>query len=525
MLVFILTFLVSTSDALLTIHLQPNTDPIAFAARHRLNYTGRCVLDVCEFSGSMVARDPSIIAMEEQAPRERYKRHVLIADPLINRQWHLNVVGAIAPGGPTGKGITIGIVDDGLQHTHPEIASNYAAHHSYDFNDDDNDPSPGYAEDGHGTSAAAVAAAVKNNGHCGRGVAPEATLAGIRLIAAPVDDMTEAQALSWHSDSIRIYSNSWGPIDNGISMDRPGMAVRRLLALNPHGNIYVWAAGNGRQNHDNCAFDGYAASPYVNAIGAIGAMNNQRSWYSEGCSNLLAVTPSSGTPGYGIVTADLMGAAGYDPTECTQSFGGTSSAAPLAAGIIALLLEKRPSLTWRDVRHIIALGATPVDTDNGSWNLNSAGYRHSNDYGFGLLHIPELMHVLDTYRPVPAKQAQWVSDRIDVERAITRSGIQVVVDSSANITFIESVIVQISLSHSRRGTLTITVTSPEGVTSVLASPRPGDTEANYPSYDGWSFSSLRHWGESHATGNWTVNVLSPVSGGQVHWLVLAVFGH
>lgn len=55
-----------------------------------------------------------------------------------------------------------------------------------------------------------------------------------------------------------------------------------------------------------------------------------------------------------------MGGAGYDPTECTSNFGGTSSSAPLAAGIIALILEQRPDLTWRDVKHVIAKGSVPV---------------------------------------------------------------------------------------------------------------------------------------------------------------------
>lgn len=59
------------------------------------------------------------------------------------------------------------------------------------------------------------------------------------------------------------------------------------------GNIYVWAAGNGRENGDSCAFDGYASSIYVNPIGSINHLGEQ-SWYSEGCASLMAVTPSSG---------------------------------------------------------------------------------------------------------------------------------------------------------------------------------------------------------------------------------------
>ncbi len=82
---------------------------------------------------------------------------------------------------------------------------------------------------GHGTSAAAVALGVANNNHCGRGVAPRATVVGLKLISEPIDDITEAQALSMWPDYIDIYSNSWGPQDSGYGMDRPGMVVRRAI--------------------------------------------------------------------------------------------------------------------------------------------------------------------------------------------------------------------------------------------------------------------------------------------------------
>lgn len=137
---------------------------------------------------------------------KRYFRNG-ITDPLYPSQWHLNVVQYSDL--HTGKGVIIAIVDDGIQHTHPDLKPNYMPGMSYDFNGHDNDPTP-YRSDGHGTSAAGVALASKNY-VCGRGIAPEAGLAGIRLIAEPVYDYEEAQALSYKRDKIRIYSSSWGP--------------------------------------------------------------------------------------------------------------------------------------------------------------------------------------------------------------------------------------------------------------------------------------------------------------------------
>ena len=69
-------------------------------------------------------------------------------------------------------------------------------------------------------------------------------------------------------------------------------------------------------------------------------------WYSEACSSTLATTYSSGSSGERkVVTTDLH-------HTCTSTHTGTSASAPLAAGIVALILEVNPDLTWRDVQHI-----------------------------------------------------------------------------------------------------------------------------------------------------------------------------
>jgi len=131
-------------------------------------------------------------------------------DPLYMYQWHLHDnLFSVDCTEDSGKGVNIAIVDDGIQHTHPDISNNYSPTLSWDFNDNDADPAPSH-DDGHGTCCAGVAAAGRNN-ICGRGVAHEASIVGIRLIGKGVYDWQEAQALMHHNDVIRIYSNSWGP--------------------------------------------------------------------------------------------------------------------------------------------------------------------------------------------------------------------------------------------------------------------------------------------------------------------------
>jgi subtilisin-like proprotein convertase family protein len=263
---------------------------------------------------------------------------------------------------------------------------------------------------------------------------------------------------------------------------------------------------------------------YVNAIGAVD-YNGEQSWYSEGCSNLIAVAPSSGLFGKGITTGDLMGSAGYDPTECTDSFGGTSSAAPLATGIIALLLEKNPNLTWRDVKHVIAKGSTQINPQDASWHTNARGYHHSNKYGFGLLKVPLLLSTLKNYTLLSEKekQKQALSSIVHPRREDANSFI--INMTKTNMSFLEIAIVRIALTHPSRGDLEIRLISPEGTVNILADRRSGDRYADYPPSDGWTFSSLHFWGESSVDGLWEIQVDSGSSQkARVQWLMIGLFG-
>lgn len=98
---------------------------------------------------------------------------------------------------------------------------------------------------------------------------------------------------------------------------------------------------------DNCNCDGYVSSIYTLSIGSVSEQGDFP-WYGEQCASTMAVTYSSGAyTDQKIATIDLN-------DTCTMDHTGTSAAAPLASGIIALALEANPNLTWRDVQHLVA---------------------------------------------------------------------------------------------------------------------------------------------------------------------------
>ncbi|XP_010168765.1 LOW QUALITY PROTEIN: proprotein convertase subtilisin/kexin type 7-like, partial [Antrostomus carolinensis] len=121
----------------------------------------------------------------------------------------------------------------------------------------------------------------------------------IRVLDGPLTDSMEAIAFNKHYQINDIYSCSWGPDDDGKTVDGPhqlgkaalqhgGIAGRRGF-----GSIFVVASGNGGQHSDNCNYDGYANSIYTVTIGAVDETGSMP-FYAEECASMLAVTFSGG---------------------------------------------------------------------------------------------------------------------------------------------------------------------------------------------------------------------------------------
>ena len=132
--------------------------------------------------------------------------------------------------GYSGRGVSVSILDDGIQLDHPDLARNYDAHASTDINNHDDDPTPrDNGENKHGTRCAGEVAAIAGNDQCGVGIAFNASIGGVRMLDGPVSDSVEAAALGLNQDHIDIYSASWGPEDDGATFDGPGPLARKAF--------------------------------------------------------------------------------------------------------------------------------------------------------------------------------------------------------------------------------------------------------------------------------------------------------
>ncbi len=293
------------------------------------------------------------------------------ADPLANLQWHLLNTGQAVPAdtlpvagndlnvdglyrnGIRGQGVVIGIVDDGLQIAHPDLAANVAAVPGKNFANGSTNPSPSNPDaDHHGTMVGGIAGAVGANGVGVRGVAPAATLKGFNVLAsnAQGNQLSNIEYSWWdgaESADVQVFNNSWGagpgnpnlPLafsQNDVASYEQALSGTR----GGRGGIYVKSAGNNfnnasvSQTQDVCTTDTKnrntgcvpaGRDPRNNlfnviTVGAVRADGVRSSYSSTGSA--LWVSAFGGEYGLQAQYAPGLVARAYDPAIVTTDVGG-----------------------------------------------------------------------------------------------------------------------------------------------------------------------------------------------------------
>ena len=492
-------------------------------------------------------------------------------DPLYLTQWYLKNTGrltgysGLAAGedlqvenvwasGLRGENIRVAVVDDGLEVTHQDLAPNVVEGASYNYVNDGSWqrgspwPLPCYANQFHGTAVGGVVAARDGNSLGGRGVAPRTSLVGYNAMATDRDsDMLDALV----RDQARnhIYNNSWGAEDNGQFSAPTSEAAYAGTILNGLrngrnglGSIYTFAGGNGGAKGDYSVLDGN-----VNVLGTIPvcATNaaGKRAPYSEPGPNLLVCAPSSdmgqenGSSLPDVTTTALR-------NDYLTTFNGTSAATPMVSGVVALMLQANPNLTWRDVPLVLAKSARQVDPANTGWT-NYGGYHYNHEYGFGVVDATAAVQLARSWQsvggsstlrqcgPYSATVNQAIPETTPVSDALLQnpfadaSGLSKaaingltsrISAAGCGIQHIEHVDVVLTATddtgaraHPSAGDLQITLTSPNGQTSTLTTPHlcynTSGQRTNCQGLVDFSFGISRHLEEpaiSGTSGDWTL---------------------
>ncbi|QOZ83754.1 MULTISPECIES: S8 family serine peptidase [Chromobacterium] len=368
------------------------------------------------------------------------------SNPLVSQQWYLQNTGQNAfskrgglPGidlnlaathtaGIRGEGVTIAIIDDGLEIRHPDLSPNIAAG-SRNFLDSSDDPTPKSGRYAHGTAVAGIAAAAEAGPISVRGVAPAARLQGFNFLQPGVQNTVNwlhahGKLLNNQPSAARVFNQSYGssplksqpgnPISDTNSFIREDTYEEMSTSShNGKGVVFVKSAGNefeditidnkgsyivGHEGNSglpmqdaNLTFDN---SNYWNIVVSALNADGVRSSYSSVGANVLLTAPGGeyGLDSPAMVTTDLMGCARGNNTSklavenklhggsaidpnCNYSgiMNGTSAAAPAVSGAIALVMSAKPELSARDIRNILIKTARQVDADNKGVTLSFAG--------------------------------------------------------------------------------------------------------------------------------------------------------
>jgi kexin len=371
------------------------------------------------------------------------------------------------------------------------------------------------------------------------------------MLAAPVTSSEEAYALTYGLDLNDIYNCSWGPADDGMTLEGPDIEVLNafltgiLHGRRGLGSIYLFAAGNGGIS-DNCNMDGFANSPLTLTIGAI-TWKDEFPKYMEHCPAMIGVTYSSDAVRM-IATTD-------PDNRCTLRHGGTSAAAPIAAGILSLILSVRPDLHWRDIQELCYQCMMPLAGQN-----HTLPKLHSDKFGFGKFDTEVMLEKAEKWENIgPAVFLEMPNVHVNASIPFSLVGLQTEsniseeifqniwkeskeiyysdkgsIDANLPKDFkLEHVLVRVNLKHPARGEIQVVLESPSGTSCILLTSRPKDTmsrdnsEGNEWEYGksgyglkNWHLSTVAFWREN-PIGSWKLTVIDDinkdVSGDLISW--------
>ncbi|MBD2814656.1 S8 family serine peptidase [Xenorhabdus sp. Flor] len=467
-------------------------------------------------------------------------------DPLTAQEWYLSDTHILPVWKDyTGKGVRIGQFEPGGKFStgpeifdinHPDLVANVDK--AWLQTQQTNGTLPDQVSN-HATMVAGVMVAAKN-GIGGVGVAYDATLGGYYLANSGADLAGLGNMVSFD-----IANNSWGFTNDFALSNFQDGSVNTALSLSMNaqyaagngrgglGTVIVAAGGNDRAQGGNAQGSLTSNNRFSVEVGAINAQGDLStlqigsSPFSNPGASLLVSAPGSNV----VSTSHML------KTERGSTFGndytsmqGTSFAAPIVSGIVALMLEANPNLGYRDVQQILALSARRINdpstewSDNHSHNWNGGGMHTSNDYGFGQVDARAAVRLAESWMTQSTAANEYVYSASSGPLGKTLAAGETLTSSIAmnaglNVEHVE---IDFDAQVGRLGDLTLKLISPDGTQSILLNRQgkvpdgmPGASERDLGSNQSgtfkYSFMSTHDFGERSA-GNWTLQVTDANSG-------------
>lgn len=292
------------------------------------------------------ASEKAIAALLSKNPHLKFaERDMLVKagatanDPYFASEWHLAKVGIPTVwDSSTGQGVTVAVLDTGVDSTHPELAGQLVP--GWNFYDNNSDTSDVY---GHGTMVAGTVAALTNNGVGVASAAPGAKVMPVRISDVNGYGSWSAMAngITWAADQGAKVANMSYAVSGSSTIQSAAQYM-----INKGGLLVVSAGNTG-------AVDSSAATSTMITVSATDSNDALASWSTYG--NAVDVS----APGVNIIT--LYRGGGY--CNCN----GTSFSSPLTAAVIALMRQANPALGPVEIQN--TLFSTATDLGAPGWDM------------------------------------------------------------------------------------------------------------------------------------------------------------
>lgn len=420
----------------------------------------------------------------------------------------------------TGAGVTVGIVDQGVNYTHLDLVQSYDCEIDFDPQDiDECDAAPDSADQVHGTQVAGIISGSADNSFGTIGAAPDATLSALYIRYGSDFRMSDAEAIFERVASFDVVNNSWGFVgafsDNfdselmaGISAGIEGAATNGRGGL---GTSMVFAAGNGKLKMagenigDDSNFHNLSNNRFSIAVGAHDSRGEAAFFSSPGANVLLSA------PGVALRTTTGNGLG----SKSSEVVSGTSFAAPMVSAAVALMLEVNPELGYRDIQEILAISSDPTlsgtGVANGASNINGGGLIFDREMGFGALNATAAVALARswTMQHTAANEEHISGDfTLPAEfNGLVQELTVEIVNPGTDGFALDFVELSLDINDANLRTLRIELVSPSGTVTVIAPNL--RAVGNHQTLD-FTFSSVATWGEA-PWGTWTVRLIHPTA--------------
>ncbi|MCT7949945.1 S8 family serine peptidase [Ancylothrix sp. C2] len=493
--------------------------------------------------------------------------HYRPRDTMYPKQWYLYNAGG--PGMVAGahidiekawditrgvRSVVVAITDDSVDLRHPDFQGVGKIVAPRDFKERDFLPLPGEAEDNHGTSCAGVAVA-EETGAGIVGVAPGCSLMPLRTTGY-LDDTSIEDLFEWAiQKNAAVVSCSWGASAVYFPLSlRQSSALNRAATQGRDGKgcVIIFAAGNSNRPTTGTVNErgwpnnvvtgstkwlaGFTVHPDVITVAASTSLNKKAA-YSNWGPTISVCAPSNNAPpgiwlqetgyiatapqvamsfdGLGVFTTDRVGSVGYDSSDFTSDFGGTSSATPVVAGVAALILSVNPDLTAQQVKQILQSSADKIiDRDKdpqlgfnyGTYDANG----FSQWFGYGKVNA---------YKAVIAAQKTVSPSWLRVSRQLQGRNDFAVVIPDGDLRGVTSAIrvndnspvldlrVTVNIEHQFMGDLEVYLVAPSGKKALLQNRSLGARKSLQMSYSMQDTPALRLLANEPASGVWMLQVI------------------